>query len=115
MPKATKTKEEARLSPRANMDYYDAMECRKACGACCTAISISSLNKAAGVPCVHLSADYKCGLWGKPERPKVCISLQPRADMCGSSREEAMQILTELERLTRPSSEQTHSLPSGLT
>lgn len=84
------------------------MECRIGCAACCVAISISSLipgmpgGKPAGVPCVNLTADYRCGLFGKPERPAVCGSLPPSLEMCGTSNEEAYAILTALERATRP-------------
>lgn len=57
-------------------------------------------GKPAGVPCLHLDDDLRCGLFGKPERPAVCGSLQPQAEMCGSSREAAMHWLTELEVAT---------------
>ncbi|MFA1647685.1 MAG: YkgJ family cysteine cluster protein, partial [Enterobacteriaceae bacterium] len=33
---------------------------------------------------------------------KVCAGLQPAADMCGSSRQQAMTWLLELEALTAP-------------
>lgn len=84
------------------------MDCRPHCGACCLAPSISSpipgmpLGKPAGMPCGQLRADYRCALFGQPERPAVCISLQPSIEMCGTGREEAMALLTELERLTAP-------------
>lgn len=58
--------------------------------------------KPAGVPCVHLLEDYRCGLFGKPERPAVCASLRPVQSMCGASREEAMNYLEDLEGLTAP-------------
>ncbi len=80
------------------------MDCRPHCGACCIAPSISSLGKPAGVPCPHLLADYRCALFGKPERPAVCVSLRPTEEMCGGCRAEAMAHLTRLERLTRPGS-----------
>ncbi|MCH2242960.1 MAG: YkgJ family cysteine cluster protein, partial [Aquabacterium sp.] len=38
--------------------------------------------------------------FGQPGRPAVCASLQPSAEMCGSSREHAMQWLGWLERAT---------------
>jgi len=59
--------------------------------------------KPAGIPCVHLLADYRCGIFGKPERPAVCASLRPVQSMCGADRAEALDYLTELERLTEPS------------
>ncbi len=85
-----------------------AIECRPHCGACCTAPSISSaipgmpLGKPAGVRCVQLGADERCMIFGKPERPAVCASLQPQAVMCGSDRSQAMAYLTQLEALTQP-------------
>jgi uncharacterized protein len=84
-----------------------AIECRPSCGACCIAPSISPtaslpLGKPAGVRCPHLSADLRCVLFGKPERPSVCSSLKPQPEMCGSSAAEAMTTLLRWESLTRP-------------
>ncbi len=84
------------------------MECRVGCGACCIAPSISSPipgmpnGKPAGVRCVQLSADNRCLLFGKPERPAVCVSLRPTAEMCGQDASDAMLRLTLLERATAP-------------
>jgi Fe-S-cluster containining protein len=84
------------------------MECRALCAACCTAPSISSAipgmpsGKPAGVPCVQLTSELRCALFGDPTRPAVCASLQPTADMCGASREQAMHWLGALERQTTP-------------
>lgn len=84
------------------------MQCRPACGACCTAPSISSPipgmpgGKPAGVRCVQLDEAERCRLFGRPERPAVCASLEPQPAMCGSSRAEAMAWLTHLERATQP-------------
>lgn len=75
------------------------MECRKNCGACCIAASISSPipgmpgGKPAGIKCIHLMDDMMCALYGKPSRPRVCIDFKPDPDFCGNSREEAMRIL----------------------
>lgn len=82
--------------------------CRGGCGACCTAPSITSSipgmpqGKPAGVPCVQLDASYRCKLFGRPERPAFCASLKPGAEMCGSSRADAMAFLTALEIATTP-------------
>ncbi|MFJ7567052.1 YkgJ family cysteine cluster protein [Herminiimonas sp. NPDC097707] len=82
------------------------LNCRPDCGACCTAPSISSAipgmpnGKPAGVRCVQLADDYRCRIFGQPERPLVCSSLRPQQEMCGATREEAMIYLTTLERLT---------------
>lgn len=85
-----------------------AMACRVGCGACCIAPSISSPipgmpeGKLAGVRCVQLTADNRCRLYGRPERPAVCVNLRPSREMCGESAEEAMARLEELEQATRP-------------
>ena len=82
------------------------MECRVGCGACCIAPSISSPipgmpdGKPAGVRCVQLTSDNRCKLFGKPERPAVCVSLRPSEEMCGFSAQEAFVWLTLLERAT---------------
>jgi hypothetical protein len=84
------------------------LECRAGCAACCIAPSISSAipgmprGKAAGVRCVQLSSDNRCRLFGQAERPAVCIGLQPSAEMCRQTAEEAYAGLMELERATRP-------------
>lgn len=86
----------------------DPIECRVGCAACCIALSISSPipgmphGKPAGIPCVQLTPDGACALFGKPERPAVCVALRPMRSMCGSSREEALAILARMERETDP-------------
>ena len=57
-------------------------------------------GKPAGERCIQLDAQNRCLIFGKPERPAVCASLKPAADMCGAGRSHAMQYLTRLERLT---------------
>jgi hypothetical protein len=82
--------------------------CRPACAACCIAPSISSpipglpAGKPAGVPCVQLDEQLRCRLFGRPERPAVCLSLQPSAEMCGDSPAQAMRWLGRLDAATRP-------------
>lgn len=84
------------------------LACRDRCGACCIAPSITSPlpgmpdGKPAGVPCVQLDEAMRCKLFGKPERPAFCGSLQPAADLCGGSREEAFALIGTLEAATRP-------------
>jgi hypothetical protein len=53
--------------------------------------------KPAGVRCIHLTDDYKCAIFGKPERPRVCGGFQAEELFCGKSREEALKILGSLE------------------
>ena len=84
----------------------DFLSCRAGCGACCIAPSISSAipgmpdGKPAGVRCIQLDDDNACRIFGSPERPSVCGGLQPAADMCGSSRVQALAWLSRLERET---------------
>jgi len=59
-------------------------------------------GKAAGEPCVNLTADLRCGLWGRPERPACCAGLQPSGEMCGQDRQQAIAWLSALERATQP-------------
>jgi Fe-S-cluster containining protein len=84
------------------------MDCRPHCGACCIAPSISSPipgmphGKPAGIPCVQLLPDLRCALFGRPERPAVCVGLRPAETMCGRDRDEALAHLAALEERTRP-------------
>jgi Fe-S-cluster containining protein len=84
------------------------MDCRPGCGACCIAPSISSPipgmphGKPAGVRCIQLTADNRCAIFGRPERPAVCGRLQPSAAMCGANAAEAIAHLRALEAATRP-------------
>lgn len=59
-------------------------------------------GKPAGVACVQLDAQLGCRLFGSPQRPAVCASLRPSLEMCGASREQALTMLTTLERATQP-------------
>ncbi len=78
------------------------MECRPGCGACCIAPSISSLDKPAGEPCRHLTPDLRCAIFAATERPACCSGLNPAADICGSSRNEALMLLHRMELATAP-------------
>lgn len=84
------------------------MQCRERCGACCIAPSITSpipgmpFGKPAGMPCVQLDDDYRCRLFGQPDRPRFCASLNPQASMCGEDRREAFSIIDALELATQP-------------
>ena len=84
------------------------MTCRPGCGACCIAPSISSPipgmpnGKPSGVRCIQLTPENKCMIFGKPERPKVCIGLQSSDELCRDTAEEAMAYLLFLEKETKP-------------
>lgn len=85
------------------------MECRIGCAACCIAPSISSPipghagGKPAGVRCAQLGNDNACRIYGRSERPTVCVRLQPDPGMCGRNAAEALVLLAGLERATSPS------------
>ncbi|MBL4741374.1 MAG: hypothetical protein COB75_00355 [Idiomarina sp.] len=82
------------------------MECRVGCGACCIAPSISSPipgmpnGKKAGERCVQLDDNNLCKLFGDSRRPAVCEQFSADRDVCGTSREQALLLLTSLEQST---------------
>ena len=84
------------------------VKCRKNCGACCIAPSISAPipgmphGKKAFTRCVNLADDMSCKIFGSPDRPAVCASLKPSYEMCGENREEALAYLEQLERDPAP-------------
>jgi len=57
-------------------------------------------GKPAGVRCIQLDSANRCLLFGKPERPAICVRLRPEAAMCGANRDEAMRLLAALEIAT---------------
>jgi hypothetical protein len=59
-------------------------------------------GKAAGVRCVQLDDQARCRLFGRPERPAVCVSLQPAPAMCGPDAAHALHWLARLEAQTAP-------------
>ncbi|MEM7256299.1 MAG: YkgJ family cysteine cluster protein [Pseudomonadota bacterium] len=82
------------------------MQCRRGCGACCIAPSITSPipgmpnGKPAGVPCVQLDDEHNCRLFNDPDRPDFCRQLAPEPQMCGTTRSYALNYLAQLESLT---------------
>lgn len=82
------------------------MECRLGCGACCIAPSISSPipgmleGKPAGVRCIQLDDQNLCKIFGHPDRPDVCSAFKPDRHICGTSNQQALDNLIELENLT---------------
>jgi len=60
-------------------------------------------GKLAGERCVNLDPEsFICLLWGGEDYPDFCRAFQPGLEFCGNSQEEAEQILTILEAVTRP-------------
>lgn len=83
------------------------MDCRPGCGACCIAPSIRGPipgmpeGKPAGVACVNLDLDsLRCRIWGQPDYPLACRQFAPEPEVCGNSREEALELITLLEEKT---------------
>ncbi|HSP57429.1 MAG TPA: YkgJ family cysteine cluster protein [Halomonas sp.] len=80
--------------------------CRAGCGACCIAPSISSAipgmptGKPAGDRCVQLDEANLCRLFDDPRRPKVCETFRFDRDLCGDSRQQALQRITAMELAT---------------
>ena len=79
-------------------------KCRPGCAACCIAPSISSPipgmphGKPAGERCIQLTDDLLGKLIGSPDRPKVCFGFVFDPLICGENREEAMKIISDLEK-----------------
>lgn len=61
-------------------------------------------GKPAFVRCVQLSEDNRCLVFGRPERPAVCVGFQPSRENCGGTDAEAFVLLGQLEAATRPAS-----------
>ena len=82
------------------------MECREKCGACCIAPSVSSPipgmpdGKPAGVPCIHLTEDYRCAIYDDPRRPWACAAFKAEEEFCGTNREQALKTLAKIEKST---------------
>jgi hypothetical protein len=57
-------------------------------------------GKPAGIRCIQLDENNLCKLFGKPERPKVCHDFKADPEVCGTSSQEAITVITELEWLT---------------
>lgn len=55
------------------------------------------LGKPAGTRCAQLTDDLRCRVFGRAERPTVCVAFRASAETCGSSREEALAYLEWLE------------------
>jgi uncharacterized protein len=54
-------------------------------------------GKPAGVRCIHLADDFRCGIFDSIKRPWVCRQFKAEKLVCGDSRSEAVKILSELE------------------
>ena len=59
-------------------------------------------GKPAGVPCIHLDAEFRCALFGDPSRPEVCAKFDAEEYVCGKDREQALHIISDMEDMTTP-------------
>ena len=58
-------------------------------------------GKPAGVMCVNLDPlSHRCRIWGHDTYPEVCQRFNAEPATCGSTREEALELLTVLEANT---------------
>ncbi|WP_087113022.1 YkgJ family cysteine cluster protein [Parendozoicomonas haliclonae] len=82
------------------------MMCRAGCGACCIAPSISTPipgmpnGKPAGVRCVQLDERNFCRIFGQSDRPAVCSAFSADEATCGSTRDEALLRILDMEQAT---------------
>ncbi len=90
-------------------DPFSEHRCRPGCGACCIAPSISSAipglpqGKASGIICPHLTPDMLCAIFDSPDRPAVCANFSFDPLICGNDREEALNIMYQIEKGSRES------------
>ncbi|MGE5172802.1 MAG: Fe-S-cluster oxidoreductase [Betaproteobacteria bacterium] len=57
-------------------------------------------GKPAGVKCAQLTKENRCAIYEQADRPDICDSYQATEELCGPSRDDALRLLTELERIT---------------
>jgi len=84
------------------------MQCRSGCAACCIEPSIVEalpnmpFGKPAGEACANLDkGSLRCLIWGEENYPNLCKSFRPEPQFCGTSRDEALQILRFVESATK--------------
>lgn len=57
-------------------------------------------GKPAGQRCIQLDERNLCLLFGQPERPAVCLAFQADEALCQPSPEQALELLSWLEKAT---------------
>jgi hypothetical protein len=58
-------------------------------------------GKPAGVVCVNLEPEtWRCRIWGSADYPETCRSFAPGPEVCGENREQALELIEDLEILT---------------
>jgi len=84
------------------------VECRSGCAACCIEASISEsipgmpAGKAAGVACIQLDEELRCKIFDSPDRPRACNLFKAEPEVCGSSKEQALEKIRKMEITTLP-------------
>ena len=59
-------------------------------------------GKPAGVRCVQLDEQNRCRIFDSSDRPAVCAAFKASLDVCGETREQAMEIIHFWEGATGP-------------
>jgi hypothetical protein len=59
-------------------------------------------GKPGGMRCIHLTNDFRCGIFHSPDRPRVCDGFKAEQLFCGTNRIEALTILANLEGVAFP-------------
>lgn len=60
-------------------------------------------GKPAGIMCVNLDPlSYRCRIWGSALYPDTCRRFSAEKSVCGENRDEALEIISLLERQTAP-------------
>jgi len=59
-------------------------------------------GKPAGVRCTHLTDALQCALYGDERRPAVCEDFAADPEFCGDTREQALELLAQLEVQSAP-------------
>ncbi len=98
---------ESKMNPASNTEEIAPFQCRPGCAACCTVISISSPlpgmpnGKPAGIRCINLDEQNHCKIHHSQIYPDVCRKHKASLEFCGESNQEAMERLSNLEKLTQ--------------
>tara|TARA_R110001599_G_scaffold57631_14_gene158731 strand:+ start:1443 stop:1628 length:186 start_codon:yes stop_codon:yes gene_type:complete len=50
-------------------------------------------GKPAGVACIQLDDEYRCRIFGHPDRPAVCAGFKADQEVCGDTQVDALRII----------------------
>lgn len=57
-------------------------------------------GKPAGVRCIQLDENNLCKLFGQDDRPAVCLAFKACPDVCGENADQALKLISDLEKNT---------------